>query len=464
MTRKPNARSAPGARLQPGRRPTGDAGASSLGPLPLVPESLGYALDAAASALTAVRGGAALPGALNAVFATLPAAASRGAVQDIAYRTMRRLGCVDALLALMLKSPPAAHVRSVLACALALLVEPPGTAAYTPFTLVNQAVRAIAARKQFHFARGMVNAVLRRFLREREALLAAVANDPVAQWNYPAWWIDAVRNAWPAQWQGILEAGNARAPLTLRVNRRRTTVPAYLDRLEKAGLAAVRNGEAGVTLAQALPVDQLPGFADGLVSVQDAGAQQAAALLDVRDGMRVLDACAAPGGKTGHLLELADIDLLALESDASRAARIRENLTRLGLDAEVRTGDAGEPQAWWDGRPFERILADVPCSASGIVRRHPDIRWLRRASDLPALIAAQRRIVEALWPLLAPGGELLYVTCSVFPEEGQAQAEEFECRLADAVRLDAPGQMLPDAGRDAASDHDGFFYARFRKQ
>jgi 16S rRNA (cytosine967-C5)-methyltransferase len=226
-----------------------------------------------------------------------------------------------------------------------------------------------------------------------------------------------------------------------------------------------------------VPVAELPGFAEGDVSVQDAGAQLAAALLDVAPGQRVLDACAAPGGKTGHLLELADgLDVVALESDPARATRIGENLVRLCQSATVCVGDAAKPDAWWDGRPFDRILADVPCSAAGIVRRHPDIRWLRRAADLKTLAALQRDIVSALWACLKPGGKLVYVTCSIFPTEGETQARWFESHLQDAIRLHAPGQLLP-ASPDAAPaggfdpgvsplplDHDGFFYAVFQKR
>jgi len=447
----------------------------------LIPDSLGFALDQAAQAIGDVRGGSALPAALAAGFAALPAATvalSRGAVQDIAYRTTRRLGTVDWLLRKRVSKAPPAAVSNLLACALALLLDDEANAAYAPFTVVDQAVRAIGARRELAFAKGLVNAVLRGFLRERDALLAEAVNDDVARWNYPQWWIDATRAAWPDAWQSILEAGNAQGPLTLRVNARRLSVDAYLQRLNAEGIAATRIGEHAVRLANALPVERMPGFAAGDVSVQDAGAQRAAQLLGVRDGMRVLDACAAPGGKTGHLLELADIDLVALESDATRATRIGENLVRLGLSAKVVVGDAATPAAWHDGEPFDRILADVPCSASGIVRRHPDVRWLRRPADIGALVDEQRRIVDALWPLVKPGGELLYVTCSIFPEEGERQASGFESSHPDAVRLDAPGQLLPasvlptSAGtpagdahqRGVAADHDGFFYARFQKR
>ncbi|MGN6085334.1 16S rRNA (cytosine(967)-C(5))-methyltransferase RsmB [Trinickia sp.] len=473
-------------RSAPIRRQAQKAGAAPFRTLRLAPDSLGFALDCAALAVGAVRAGMALPAALARVQASAPAAAiARGAIQDIAYRALRRLGTADWLLAQLVRKAPPPHVGDMLACALVLLADDAQTAVYTPFTVVDQAVTAIGARRESAFAKGLVNAVLRAFLREREVWLDKAQTDAVAAWNYPLWWIEAVQQAWPDAWQRVLAAGNQPGPLTLRVNTRRTTVAEYLHLLDANGIAATAIGIHAVRLAAPLPVDRIPGFAQGVVSVQDAGAQLAAERLAARDGMRVLDACAAPGGKTGHVLELADVELVALESDAARASRIGENLSRLGLAATVTVGDAGAPAAWYDARPFDRILADVPCSASGIVRRHPDVRWLRRASDIAALVAQQRRILDALWPLLAPGGEMLYVTCSIFPEEGEQQARWFERAHEDAVRLDAPGQLLPTAAGAAAEcsapfstgthaatperagadlDHDGFFYARFQKR
>jgi 16S rRNA (cytosine967-C5)-methyltransferase len=470
-------------------RPHGSARAvrqTRLPALPLLPDSLGFALDAAAQAVGAVRAGRALPAALAAVRAGVPSASaeiSRQAVQDIAYRTLRRLGTADWLVARLVRKAPPPHVGNLLACALALLIDDAAHAAYSAHAVVDQAVRAVSARRDLAFAKGLVNAVLRTFLREREALIEAAQGEPVARWNYPRWWIDAVRQAWPEQWEAILTCGNAPGPLTLRVNARRASVDGYLQTLREAGIEGAAIGRYAVRLATPMPVERIPGFADGVVSVQDAGAQLAAEWLGARDGMRVLDACAAPGGKTGHVLELADVTLVALESDATRAERIVENLDRLRLAAEVRIGDAGAPGAWHDGQPFDRILADVPCSASGIVRRHADIRWLRRPDDIATLAIEQARIVDALWPLVARGGELLYVTCSIFPEEGEAQAARFERVHQDAVRLDAPGQLAPvssgaahssgapvSAGLRAAGrtgsdiDHDGFFYARFQKR
>ncbi|MGH8777546.1 16S rRNA (cytosine(967)-C(5))-methyltransferase RsmB [Paraburkholderia sp.] len=477
MTRKPP------APHRPRPSPAAPVSESRLSALHLAPDSLGFALDCAAQAVGAVRAGAALPAALQSIFSSVRSGGvelSRGAVQDLAYTTMRRLAAADWLIAQRVHKAPPPHVGNLLTCAFALLLtRDDETPPYTPFTVVDQAVEAVGARREFAFAKGLVNAVLRGFLRERDVLVAQLQSDDVAHWNYPQWWLDAAKRASPDAWQTVLAAGNVQGPLTLRVNARRTTVDAYLQLLREHGIGAVQAGAHAVRLDAPLPVERVPGFADGVVSVQDAGAQLAAPLLDARDGMRVLDACAAPGGKTGHLLELADVDVIALESDASRASRIGENLQRLKLAADVRIGDAGDPAAWHDGEPFDRILADVPCSASGIVRRHPDIRWLRRASDIPALVDGQRRILGALWPLLKPGGELLYVTCSIFPEEGELQAQWFGKQYQDAVRLDAPGQLLPTAARvpvDASAgslaghdtgqhaDHDGFFYARFQKR
>jgi 16S rRNA (cytosine967-C5)-methyltransferase len=332
-------------------------------------------------------------------------------------------------------------------------------APYNDFTVVDQAVTAAASDLSIAHAKGMVNAVLRRFLRERDTQLHAVLNNPVARWNYPAWWIDATKAAYPDEWQTILAAGNALPPLTLRVNCRKTSTEAYLQMLNEHAIAATQVGPCAVRLTQAVGVAQIPGFEQGLVSVQDAAAQLAAPLLDVQDGMRVLDACAAPGGKTGHLLELAVLDLLALDSDAKRLPRIAENLQRLQLDATLRVGDAAG-QGWWDGKPFDRILADVPCTASGIVRRHPDIRWLRRKSDTARLAGLSRQILDNLWSMLLPGGKLLFVTCSLWPQESEAQAAAFAVRH-QALRLPAPGQLRPEAGIEY--DRDGLFFALFQK-
>ncbi|HYD78978.1 MAG TPA: 16S rRNA (cytosine(967)-C(5))-methyltransferase RsmB [Paucimonas sp.] len=423
-------------------------------------DSLAYSLLGAAHAVTLVRSGTALPQALAQVFAQTEAAPqARGAMQDIAYRALRQLGRSEALLKLLAKKKPEpALLHGLLCCALALVVDP-DDAAYGDFTVVDQAVTAAAAQRDIAHAKGMVNAVLRRFLRERDALLREALRDPAAAWNYPAWWLAEIQAAYPQQWQAILQAGNAAPPLTLRVNRRHMAVDGYLAMLERQGVAARRIGPDAVRLEHPVPVAQIPGFAHGTVSVQDAAAQLAAPLLDLRDGMRVLDACAAPGGKTGHLLESAQVDLLALDSDPKRLARIDDNLRRLQLQAALKAGDASRAD-WWDGRPFDRILADVPCTASGIVRRHPDIRWLRRRGDAGQLATLSAQILDNLWRMLKPDGKLLFVTCSLWPQESERQAAAFAARHG-ARRLDAPGQLLPTA--DPERDHDGLFYALFQK-
>jgi 16S rRNA (cytosine967-C5)-methyltransferase len=444
-------------------------------------DSLAFQMLGAAAAVRGVNEGTALPQAIEDVATHLRLdrvrdAATRGAVQDLAYRTVRQFGTTRALVTALVTRPPGALVDSLLAVALALLLEGEegdaskvGRGGYSDFTVVDQAVSAAASEPKTAHARGLVNAVLRRFLRERQQLMQTVNQDEEARYNLPSWWLAQLRKAYPDQWTTLAESVNARPPMTLRVNTQRMSVPEYLTELANAGMAGTVVGEQAVRLVRAFPVSQVPGFAEGDVSVQDAGAQ-------LSDGMRVLDACAAPGGKTGHLLELADIDVTAVESDAQRAARIHENLARLGQRANVIVGDASRPQDWWDGQPFDRILADVPCSASGIVRRHPDIRWLRRETDIARLVNEQRRIVSQLWPLLKPGGILVYVTCSIFPTEGEEQALWFGAQLPDAIRLQAPGQLLPGTkAPETASlptgspsglptDHDGFYYARFQKR
>jgi 16S rRNA (cytosine967-C5)-methyltransferase len=428
----------------------------------LKPDSLAFALYGAAHAVAEVGSGTALPQALannsKQTHATLQAA---GAIQAIAYHCMRHIGRAEALLnAMTTRQTEPAALHGLLCCALALLSdESEQRPRYDAFTVVDQAVTAATADPAMARAKGMVNAILRRFLRERETLMAKVASQPVAQWNYPAWWIDACRAAYPDTWQTILSIGNSAPPLSLRVNQRKTTVADYLARLAQDGIAATQIGPHAIRLARPLPVALIPGFGEGLASVQDAAAQLAAPLLDMRDGMRVLDACAAPGGKTGHLLESADVDLTALDSDAQRVTRIADNLQRLQLHATLKHGDASATD-WWDGKRYDRILADVPCTASGIVRRHPDIRWLRRQGDAAQLATVSARILDNLWQMLQPNGKLLLVTCSLWPQESEAQAAAFAARNG-ATRLPAPGQLLPTA--DAEQDHDGLFYALFEK-
>ena len=318
----------------------------------------------------------------------------------------------------------------------------------------------------------LINALLRRFLREREALLDAAAQEPEARWLFPDWLMRRIQTDWPEDWEAILSASNAHPPMALRVNRTRTQVPAYARLLTEAGIDAepIAGLETGLRLLRPLPTRHLPGFDAGLVSVQDSGAQLAAALLDAQPGQRVLDACAAPGGKTAAILERAQgaLDVLALDSDAERLPRVRETLQRLGLAAEVALGDAACPEASWGPGGYDRILLDAPCSATGVIRRHPDIKWLRRPDDIAPLAALQHRMLDALWPLLAPGGRLLYATCSLLSEENDRQIAGFLGRHpeARALPLQTDWGLARAQGRQllpTPSGHDGFYYALLEK-
>jgi 16S rRNA (cytosine967-C5)-methyltransferase len=419
----------------------------------------------AAQALAAVRAGRSLDAALAAVWhrhARLDAR-SRAAIQDLAYGTLRFLARFEALLDLLLDRPlEDARLRALLLIALYQLEQTRAA----PHAIVDHAVRA-SASLGLASAKGLVNAVLRNFLRRRAPLVAQVERSETARFCHAQWWIDKLRSQYPSHYAAVLEAANRHPPLALRVNARRTSPAAYLESLARGGIEAKACGVSGVLLSKPLPAGRIPGLAEGLVSVQDAAAQLAAPMLDVHDGMRVLDACAAPGGKGTHVLELAAADLTALDSDGARLERVHANLKRLGLNARVVCGDACEPQGWWDGKYYDRILADVPCSASGIARRHPDVKWLRRASDVAQFAQLQGRMLDALWQLLASGGKLLYATCSVFHEENSEQIAGFLERHRDATRLNLPavdshaelpaGQLLPDG------PHDGFFYALLQK-
>lgn len=436
--------------------------------------TLAVELRVAAAALERLAAGAALPAALDAATAGKAgaglSAASRAAVRDMASRTVRAWGLCRALAAQLNQRPPGPAMLALQQVVLAQLLDPVRPDA----TTVDQAIEAAKADPALRRGAGFLNATLRRFLREREALVGQALEDPVARWNFPAWWIDTLREAYPDRWEAILEQGNREPPLTLRVNIRRTTVEDWLARLAEAGIAATRVGPQAVRLEAAMPVERLPGWAEGHVSVQDAGAQLAAPLLDVADGMRVLDACAAPGGKTTHLLELAELDLVALDPDKARLARVEENLGRLGLRATLVAGDALRPADWHDGRPFDRILVDAPCTASGIVRRQPDVRWRRRRRDMATFSDRQAAMLGALWPLLAPGGKLLYSTCSVFPAEGDTVIARFLQSHPDALRLPLVWSFAPGEGSEAVAqlvptsvegrDHDGFYYALLGKQ
>jgi len=410
----------------------------------------------AAGALEEVLAGAALHQVLPRRLQQLNTPGERGALQDIVYGSLRQLGRLDAWLAALLERPLTdPQLGWLLRVALYQL-------AYTRAPAHAVVHNAVTAAGQ-GWRRGLVNAVLRNFQRRRAELEKIADDQPSARWSHPDWWIAKLQTQHPAQWQGILEASLLHPPFTLRVNCRHGDVASYLRRLDEAGLPARQTGVDAVTLDKAVPVHSLPGFEQGDVSVQDAGAQWAARLLDAQPAERVLDACAAPGGKSGHILERSDVMLTALDADAARLVRVQENLDRLQLKATLIEGDAAQPEAWWDGKPFDRILADVPCSASGVVRRNPDIKWLRRPDDIAQFAAQQAVMLERLWSLLAPGGTLLYATCSIFNEENDGQMRVFLARHAqDAERCPLPetlsdGSLLPDA------EHDGFFYALLRK-
>ena len=421
-----------------------------------------------AEAIAGVRRGT----SLNELLARCPAGARPG-TQALSFHALRWLGSAEVVRRALATRNPPPEVDALLLGALALLW-PASSPPYPDHVLVDQAVTA--SRRHMPAGAAFINAVLRRFVRERDAVVASALAQPLARWNHPAWWLDRLRHDWPDDWQAIAEADNLHPPMTLRVNARRTTVVAYLERLARAGIAAGGGGGQAVNLRDPVPVTRLPGFAEGDVSVQDAAAQRAAELLvaaPLASGARVLDACAAPGGKTAHLLELADLDVLAIDRDAARLARVDEAMARLGLSARTLVADAAEPESWWDGRPFEAILLDAPCSASGIVRRHPDVRWLRRASDIAALAVTQARLLDALWPTLAPGGRLLYCTCSIFKTEGQAQIDAFLQRRPEAFIPGAPpspGHLLlrPDNRQSrpapaSSATADGFFLTLIEK-
>lgn len=428
-------------------------------PAPRLPEdSLAYALLTSARLIADVTAGQTLTEALAVLWKSRPdtPAGTRGAILDLTYGCLRDYGRQDFILAKLLQKPLPEPLQSLLRVALHRL----GVRADTAHTVVDQAVEAAATLLAGKF-KGVVNGVLRNALRQSADLERAADADMVAEFRHPPWWIRRLRNQYPESWRSILGAGNTHPPMALRINRRRTNLRATLEAFAAADLPVRELANGALLLERPVPVARIPGFAEGLLSVQDAGAQHAARLLDLADGQRVLDACAAPGGKAAHILERADVSLLALDSDPQRAMRVTENLTRLGLVAEVRTADCRDLGRWWDGRPFERILADVPCSASGVVRRNPDIKWLRRSDDIPRFAAQQAEILEALWQVLAPGGRMLYATCSVFAEENQEQIAGFAGRHADCRQLPIGGQ--PDCQYLPCAEHDGFFYALLEK-
>lgn len=451
----------------PNRRPPRAGDASRQSPrhsapkLPRLPAgSLAETLLVASDGLAAVLKGYALNDGLLGLWKAYPdlALPARGAVQDLLYGSLRDYGRGSYLLSRLLSKPlDEPRVEALLLIALHRLETRPDTA----HTVVDQAVET-AARLAEGRLKSLVNGVLRNALRQWNTLLQEAEQTPSARWRHPDWWIKAARRQHPENWEALLAGNNMHPPMSLRINPCRISNDAYREILRKEGLAFTDLGPLAVQLDAPRSVVSLPGFAEGQVSVQDWGAQQAAALLDIQDGQRVLDACAAPGGKTAHLLESADITLLALELEENRCRRIHDNLNRLGLKAEVQIADCRNPDSWWNGRPFDRILADVPCSASGVARRHPDIKWLRREEDIAAFATVQGEILEALWQVLAPGGKMLYLTCSVFSEENGRQVARFAARHKDCLRARLPDGSLEKQWLPSAL-HDGFYFALLEK-
>ncbi|MGL4233868.1 MAG: 16S rRNA (cytosine(967)-C(5))-methyltransferase RsmB [Casimicrobium sp.] len=391
--------------------------------------------------------------------------ASRGALADLTLGTLRHLGELRAIVRAFVRAKPDPAIEAVLWIAIYELLYS-RTASHV---VVSQAVEA--AEQINRGAKGFVNAVLRNVLREPDEARAKGAASEEGHWNHPQWWIDRVRADHPEWWEAILRGGNGHGPLTLRVNRRRANQAQLLEAFAAKKIEAEPLSETMLVVKRPRPVHRMPGFAEGWFSVQDAGAQLAGSLLGVKDKMRVLDACAAPGGKSAHLLELADCELTALDVDAERAKRIDENLVRLGLKANVRAADAIDVASWWDGKTFDRILLDAPCTGSGVVRRHPDGKWLKRETDIAQLAKLQAALIDALLPTLAVGGRLLYCTCSIFRNENAMQIDAALARHANLKRLrinlpgdpaSAGGQLLP-GGNKKTHNHDGFFYALLEK-
>ncbi len=415
---------------------------------------------AAARATAAVMNkGMALDEALVQLLAQMSAPRDRALARRLSNELMRDWPAVNSILRQLLKRRPAKRDRLV-EFILAIGILELRQAREPARAVVHAAVEAARAGKLGHL-KGLVNAVLRSYQRQRGEIDGQIPDDSEHRFGYPAWLIERVASDWPENWQEILLAGNASPPLWLRVNRRYWTVDRAQAALEQCGIdgRAVDGLPDALVLKQRVAVSKIPGFAEGGFSIQDGAAQATVECLRLAPGQRVLDACAAPGGKSAHMLERAEIDLTALDISADRLTAVEENFRRLGLQAKTLVADASTPEAWWDGQPFDRILIDAPCSAFGVIRRHPDIRWLRRERDLNELTRIQSNLMSALWPLLKPGGILVYATCSILKSENDEQAQHFLTHHTDARRLqrnDQPGngfQIMP-----GQNDMDGFYH------
>lgn len=415
---------------------------------------------------------------LSQAMETIPQEAQqkRSLIQEMCYGVFRDYHRLMCILEGLLKKPLKSRDSDIQALLLVGLYQL--TAMRIPdHAGVSETVDATKDLKK-PWARGLVNGVLRNFLREKDQIIEAADQSEEAHWSHPQWLLDHVRNAWPKQWQAVLKANNQRPPMTLRVNISRNSRDDYLAELEASNISAVASSYASsaVTLTQPQDVSQLPGFFEGRVSVQDEAAQLAASLLDLKNDQRVLDVCAAPGGKTGHILETANVELIAVDVDPQRLEKVKQNLDRLGQKASLVVGDARFPEKWWNGEQFDRILLDAPCSATGVIRRHPDIKVLRRAGDIQSLVELQGQILDAIWPLLKPGGMLVYATCSVLPCENSDQLTAFLEKRTDVSNLEINAgwgrpvnigrQILPgdSSSEDSITGMDGFYYGCLKKQ
>ncbi|HEX4856005.1 MAG TPA: 16S rRNA (cytosine(967)-C(5))-methyltransferase RsmB [Limnobacter sp.] len=460
--------------MKPRNQNSGQPAAKALNPR-LNEASLAFALLKAAAVLTRVlREGRSLDQALATETRGVKMPQALGAIQDLSYFGLRNLGPGQVLTRLLSGKPLLSPepLNELMALGFGLLWAD-SNSKYPAHTVVDQMVQACAASEQFARAKGLVNACLRNFLRDAGNWRAQAQKEPLAFYRLPNWWVNKLKASHPDMWQALLAQAQTHPPMVLRVNSRTGSAQAYVEQLGKAGLPARVIGPQAVLLDRPVPVSALPGFDLGQVSVQDSAAQLAAQLLKPENGQRILDACAAPGGKTGHLLELADIDLLALDSSPQRLGRVEDNIRRIAptltgkWNLRLKAAHAEAPETWWDGVPFDSILADVPCTGSGVVRRHPDIPWLRRPEDVAGLSRIQHKILNALWSTLKPGGTLLLVTCSIFPEEGPQLANAFLEHHPDALAQPSPGWVLPtqqsefSQGFDASPD--GFFFAKFQK-
>lgn len=419
----------------------------------------------AAEAVNQVLAGRNLNEVLLALWPRYPQATSqqKAQAQHLSYGTLRFYLSLQALLNALVEKPLRDDaIASLLLVALYQLHYDQAPA----HTVVNQAVMAVMRMKKV-WAKGLVNAVLRNFSRQQVALVKALEQDQTTTLNYPAWWISKVQKQYPEHWQQILLTGNQHPPMTLRVNQSQLTGLAYQQKLQAANISSQLLDTQTLLLDQAIHVTDLPGFNEGEVSVQDYAAQMTARCLDAQANMRVLDACAAPGGKTCHILETAQVQMWALDVSEQRLARVNSNLQRLNLQAHTQVADVAKTDTWWDGQLFDRILLDAPCTASGVVRRHVDIKWLRRESDISSFAAQQKEMLQALWSLLKQGGKLLYVTCSIFAEENELQINNFLQTHADALHLpllELPHNLQIQKGQFIPNEyHDGLFYALLQK-